>query len=98
MSAVQQTTPRTGEDDAALVWLIRYTGAHGEPRAVACRHNTIADFRRLDPDATVQVIDCAAVAELIASCTTDLWSPDKAVRSAARVRHAAALARCGGVS
>lgn len=38
----------------------------------------------------------AAVAELIAASSQDLWSTDKATRIAARLRWDAALARCKG--
>ena len=46
------------------VWLISFTDL-GEKVQKVHTHNCIADFRLLDPSATVQAIDCAAVAELI---------------------------------
>lgn len=46
------------------VWLIRYTDARGQQRAVAQLHNCVADYRaNVDPRATVQAMDVAALAD-----------------------------------
>ncbi|KZC17046.1 hypothetical protein RHOFW510R12_01370 [Rhodanobacter sp. FW510-R12] len=46
-------------------WLISFTGSDGVKVQKVHTHNCIADFRTIDPNATAQAIDCAAVAELI---------------------------------
>lgn len=44
------------------VWLIRYTDARGQQRAVAQLHNCVADYRaNVDPRATVLQFDAAAL-------------------------------------
>lgn len=46
------------------VWLIRYTDRYGRPQAVVQLHNCVADYRAaVDPRATVQRIDVAALAQ-----------------------------------
>jgi hypothetical protein len=46
------------------VWLIRFT-SEGVRRRVVFTHNALADYLALDPTATAEIIDCAAVDELI---------------------------------
>jgi hypothetical protein len=48
-----------------LVWLITFQPRDGMAQSHVYMHNCIADYRLIDPDATVQQIDCAAVAALV---------------------------------
>jgi acetyl-CoA acetyltransferase len=61
-------------------WLVTYS-YHGEKHHSAYSHNPIADFRAIDPEATVQVIDCLAVARLVAAARKfDRLISGKAIR------------------
>lgn len=46
-------------------WLIRFTDKHRRPRVAISLHNSIADYRVLDPAATVQAFDLLGVANLV---------------------------------
>lgn len=46
------------------VWLINFVRG-GEQQKLVHTHNAIADYRSIDPAASVTEIDCAAVAKLI---------------------------------
>lgn len=49
------------------IWLIRYTDPCGTPRVTVHTHNAIADFRAIDPAATVEELDALALSELLAA-------------------------------
>ena len=49
------------------IWLIRYTDRCGTPRATVHTHNALADFRSIDPAATVEELDALALSELLAA-------------------------------
>lgn len=49
------------------IWLIRYTDRCGTPRGAVHTHNAIADFRAIDPAATVEELDALALSELLAA-------------------------------
>ncbi|GEM_PF-4945727 len=49
------------------IWLIRYTDRCGTPRGAVHTHNAIADFRSIDPAATVEELDALALSELLAA-------------------------------
>ena len=53
-------------DEKAVAWLIRYSDAlDGSPRQTVYTHNTIADWRTIDPGSTSEPLYSAAtVAEL----------------------------------
>lgn len=47
------------------VWLIRFTDSQGITQSVARLCNAIAEYRQIDPAATVQELDVLALAELL---------------------------------
>lgn len=49
------------------IWLIRFTDRCGTPRATVHGQNAIADFRDIDPAATVEELDALALSELLAA-------------------------------
>lgn len=93
-----------GERVAAMntnAWLIRYT-VDGKQFATVHTHNAVADYRLLDPAATVVRIDCAAVAGLIEAAMNYEVVQGQAVSflevRITRKRLFAALANCKGES
>ncbi|MCH6484269.1 hypothetical protein MMG85_11940 [Pseudoxanthomonas sp. LH2527] len=48
----------------STLWLITYS-IHGQARQAAFGHNAIADYRAIDPNATVREIPLATLAPLI---------------------------------
>lgn len=78
-----------------IVWLIRYT-FNGKNRSVAHTHNAIEDYRGLDPAATVQQFDAAAVTELLAAAREA--QQDAAALGMTTKRLTTAIAACAGAS
>ncbi|MBS0228848.1 MAG: hypothetical protein JSS23_09160 [Proteobacteria bacterium] len=50
--------------DRTTIWLVKY-GHHAHRAAVAHAHNPIADYRKFDPNATVETFEMLAVSELV---------------------------------
>lgn len=66
----------------STLWLITYI-AHGQPRQVAFAHNAIADYRGIDPAATVREIPLSTLEPLIGLARTfvdniDEWDGEPA--------------------
>lgn len=49
--------------DRTTIWLVKY-GHHAHRAAVAHAHNPIADYKKFDPNATVETFEMLAVSEL----------------------------------
>ncbi|MBZ0086487.1 MAG: hypothetical protein K8F33_00060 [Thermomonas sp.] len=50
--------------DRTTIWLVKY-GHHAHRAAVAHAHNPIADYKKFDPNATVETFEMLAVSELV---------------------------------
>lgn len=53
---------------SASLWLLRFTAHDGKPAAAVHMHNCIADYRELDPAATVLEIEAPHLAKLVEGC------------------------------
>lgn len=75
-------------------WLISFKAANGRQQQVAHLHNSIADYRAsVDPNATVAVIDVAAVENLIQTILTSSFTASPA--NEARIHAAISCIRHG---
>lgn len=61
--------------DRTTIWLVKY-GHHAHRAAVAHAHNPIADYRKFDPNATVEIFEMLAVSELVSLLEAAPASPE----------------------